>query len=323
MKNVLILLISVVIFTLSSCKSSTNNKTHCQVNDGEITCNGGYSYWINDIAVVSNGVVAISGVKDHKRSSQQWVSFFSEGLTTKLAEIPFARNYYADEHNAPAILGNDDGSWLIVRTGHNDTFEQGQGKLYVYSVDDKFKISHEVKLFTENGATYAQLVKANNNIYLLTRDSHKGWGFFVSEDDGISWGNWQSLWIEQGHRYISMQGFGLDNYGNDQLIFNIGHHPTDVNQKIGYLVAKTTSQGMGLMSGADLQLNHAKTSADVEVSFSQQGDSASNIRFLDASNKNGNVCHLYSQLNSDNNQWQLFVTGHNLAQDKKYSCNQL
>ncbi len=303
---------------LASCNSSSDSE-YCFTSDNSIECDGGYSYWINDITSVSNGVVAISGVKDHKRSSQQWVSFFSDDLSKKLAEIPFARNFYADEHNAPAVLALNNGNWLIVRTGHNDTFENNQGRLYVYSVDNKFEISNEVRLSTKNGATYAQLVETNGFVHLLTRDSHKGWGYFVSYDQGVTWGDWQPLWPDKGHRYISMQKFNSLQSSDEQVIFNIGHHPTDKIQNIGYLIGKNSIDGKSLVTNGDNQIDHAKAKSEVEFSLSQQSDLASNIRFLDAKNESDNVCHLYSTLNSADNSWQLNATGHNIAQETTHN----
>jgi len=323
MPNVTFTSLIFVMFLLSSCKSSDKSDEICDAIDETIICNGGYSYWVNDITAVSNGVVAISGVNEQKRSSQQWVSFFTQDLSEKLAEIPFARDFYVDEHNAPAILGNDDGTWLVVRTGHNDIFEQGRGKLFVHSISENFELTNEVQLSTENGATYAQLVKVNGSIHLLTRDSHNGWGLFISADKGESWSQWQALWHEAGHRYISMDNFGLDEVGNEQLIFNIGHHPTDKKQKIGYLVAKENNQSMtiALSTSSDILLDNSTVASEVNVSIQQNEGVSSNIRFLDAVSQNAQVCHLYSKLDTDNDLWELNITTHNINLNKTFKYN--
>lgn len=314
--NVITVLVSLL---LLGCNES-NETSQCSVAQESINCNGGYSYWINDLAVASNGVLAISGVNDHKRASLQWVSFFSADLTTKLAELAFARNFYADEHNAPAILAINDGGWLIVRTGHNDTFENGNGKLYVYSVSEEFEIVDETQLFTESGASYAQLVQAHDNVYLLTRDTQKGWGTFTSSDNGKTWSQWQPLWQESGRRYMSLQNFTRDDLGNEQLLLNVGHHPIDVVQKIGYLLLSTSglsvsSQINALVTPSGLSLSHEEAGNDVTLSLMQNNGARSNIRFLDAATKNDNICHLYSKLN---NNWQLALVAHDLDNKQSY-----
>jgi hypothetical protein len=210
---------------------ATKDSQLCQVIDASAVCNGGYSYWINDIAATNDNVLAITGVRDYNKSSQQWVSFFSADLSEKLAEIHFPLDFYADEHNAPAVLATDDGHWLVVRTGHNDTFEKGQGKLFTYLLDDTFAIVNEATLSLSNGATYAQLVEVGGIISLLTRDTELGWGLFISKDNGESWSDWQKVWSSDGNRYISMQGFTGETLGSEQLVFNVGNHPLDKTQK--------------------------------------------------------------------------------------------
>jgi hypothetical protein len=310
---------------LFACNSSSDdtqasieilNNELCEINNASLHCDGGYSYWINDITATSGSVLAITGVRNYNNSSQQWVSFFTNDLTEKLAEVAFPLDFYVDEHNAPAVLPTDDGHWLVVRTGHNDTFEQGKGKLFTYLLDNTFSIIHEAKLTLDNGATYAQLAEINGTVYLLTRDTETGWGIFTSQDSGENWGRWEKLWRGGGKRYISMQSFNGDTSGNKQLIFNLGNHPSDTTQKIAYLIAKQDDNGGQLITHSGLPLDDDNINDELITSYYEKSTNASHIRLLDSANTSHNVCHLYSKLNTQTNDWELYLSGHNLLKNR-------
>lgn len=318
--------IFIVLSLLGACNSSSDPSADqqevmfaaqdsqlCQVIAASISCNGGYSYWINDITATNNNVLAMTGVRDNNKDSQQWVSFFNDDLSEKLAEIHFPQDFYADEHNAPAVLATDNGHWLVVRTGHNDTFEQGRGKLFTYLLDDNFTIVQQGTLNLDNGATYAQLSQVGGNIYLLTRDTEAGWGVFTSVDNGESWSNWRKIWRGGGNRYISMQGFDGDGTGNGQVIFNIGNHPSDKTQNIAYLITEPADNGSELQTSSGRNFDDEKITEELITSHYEKTAGATNIRLLDSANNQQNICHLYSALDPQSSEWQLFLSGHNLV----------
>jgi hypothetical protein len=61
-----------------------------------------------------------------------------------------------------------------------------------------------------------------------------------------------------------------------------------------------------------LPLDDDKINEELITSYFKKNTRASNIRLLDSANSQHFVCHLYSQLNTKTNDWQLFLSGHNL-----------
>jgi len=80
----------VLLFLLFGCNTSSTEKICTVANEQTLTCNGGYSYWINPLYATSADVLAVSGVKKSN------YYYFSSYLTLNLLNINliFNDNYH-------------------------------------------------------------------------------------------------------------------------------------------------------------------------------------------------------------------------------------
>lgn len=94
---------------------------------------------------------------------------------------------YADEHNAPSICVMDDGTIIVVYTGHgvtNDVHYRVTAKPY-----DIYSFGEEKKLLYKASATYAQISEnvSKGELWFFCRVNRVTWEFRYSKDKGESW----------------------------------------------------------------------------------------------------------------------------------------
>ena len=234
----------------------------------------------------------------------QWVSFFSADLANHLGEISFPLNYQSDEHNAPAVLAKQDGSWLVARTGHGETLGNEQGEIDVYHVSAQFEIVEKDKLILPSGATYVQLAQLDEQLYLMSRDDEQGWGMFVSEDNGKNWSGWLPLGQISGRAYMLMQTENFSQSEYPGLVFHLARHPLDDIQELSTVLLKPELQHRD-----DLGLKNALLQQTTERIY--YNDKNENIRLLSALNREQNICYLYSDFYaaSADKHWDLHFIG--------------
>lgn len=319
------LVISIFFFSLLGCNSSnskTETKVNCVITDQQVQCNGGYSYWIGSLYAVSNNVIAITGVVKSGGKSQQWISFFNSDLSELYKQHSFKQLFKADEHNAPAVIALDNNQWLVARTGHNDTFA-GQGIIEITLFNEQFNVTSAVELNTKNGATYAQLVEANNKVYLLTRDTSASWGVFISEDNGLNWSNWQPVVLPVGYRtYAFIEKENNPGTEYERIIMHSGNHPLDNQQTIAYSYLDLAKNDPSILSNKSINIGNvtAKSNDNYNIQLLKNNADSTHIRFLDGYNKENNLCHLYSIQEPVTGNWQLNVvnTAHGAENKNNY-----
>lgn len=287
------LFILIITFSIQSCNTNDSNSICDITKEKSLLCNGGYSYWISQLAVESNNVIAMTGVYKADIKSRQWVVFVERDLSKVLAEIKFKERYKADEHNAPAVLHLDDGSWIVARTGHNDIFSLGRGLIELSFIDQKFRVTRDLKLFLENGASYTQLLEANDVLYLLTRDTKNGWGMFTSNDYGGTWSEWSAINLPKGRNYVLLTKDASAEYPYEKLVLNIGKHPLDDNQNIAFSYLDYSADGLKLKSENGGLLTKFDSNGFISQLLINQ-ETSTRTRFLDAQLNNQGICHLYS-----------------------------
>ncbi len=94
---------------------------------------------------------------------------------------------YADEHNAPSICVMEDGTIIVVYTGHgvtNDVHYRVTAKPY-----DIYSFGEEKKLLYKASATYAQISEnvSKGELWFFCRVNRVTWEFRYSKDKGQSW----------------------------------------------------------------------------------------------------------------------------------------
>jgi len=308
-------------FTLSlvlfGCNTSDKYPI-CTINSEQtLSCNGGYSYWIGDVYATASEVLAITGVSRSKNRSNQWIAFVNNDLSEVIADHQFNNLYYADEHNAPAVIALPKNQWLVARTGHNDTFDNGQGIIEVTLFDQKFEPQPSHTLRTVSGSSYVQLVKANNKLYLLTRDTNEGWGVFISDDLATTWSDWQAIKLPPGRKYALIKKENRSGQNYERIILSTSNHPLDHDQQISYSYMDLAIDDPMRELTEDIRLGKAKESNSFNSLLQVSSETSSNIRLLDVYNDNNSSCHLYSSQNDlkYKEKWQLNIIARNVASE--------
>jgi hypothetical protein len=294
-------------FALSGCNSSDKDPICTIGSEQALSCNGGYSYWINPLYGISEDVLAITGVKKNRGSSQQWLTFLSSDLSTIIVEHRFSNQFKADEHNAPAVIALSEGRWLAARTGHNDLSVDLRGIIEVTLFNNDLTVSKSVTLETDAGSTYSQLAIAEGKVYLLTRDKFKGWGVFVSNDEGATWSDWEIINQTSGRKYALMKTENRSDQAFERIILNTANHPLEPYQNIAYSYMDLTIDDPLKVISGDIAIGKDVASISFKSQFQVSSDLNSNIRLLDVYNDNDSICHLYSSQNDleDDDKWQL------------------
>jgi len=315
MKIIFFILVLLCFASLNGCKTSEVTAPKCSLSEQMVACNGGFGYWIGDVFSSSDSALAITGVIKDGHKSKQWIAFFDRELNTVLAEHSFENLFRPDEHNAPAVLSLDNNEWLVARTGHDDTIYGKQDAIEITHFDVDYKVSHQQILRTETGATYAQLQKANGSLYLLTRDTKMGWGIFTSLDSGISWSIWQAVNLPAGIAYALLKKENVLGAEFERLILHSGNHPIDNKQTIAYSYFDLNINDPKLTEDNNQNVGDIvdRSNANFNVLHSLITKSSTETRFLDAYNRENNICHLYSSATNETNVWQLnvLVSGEN------------
>jgi len=309
----------VLLFLLFGCNTSSTEKICTVANEQTLTCNGGYSYWINPLYATSADVLAVSGVKKSNYYSQQWLVFLRSDLSEVILEHHFSKQFKADEHNAPAIIALKQGQWLTARTGHNNLSVDQKGVIEVTLFDNDLSVVQSINLEIENGSTYAQFVSAETKIYLLTRDKQNGWGVFISRDDGITWSDWQIINNSSGRIYSLLRKENRSGQSFERVILHTAVHPLENNQNIAYSYLDLNIDDPLRELIGDIRFGKEQVNNSFNSQLQVSSVSSTNIRLLDVYNDNDSLCHLYSSQNNVEQQdkWQLNIMAKKIDSDFK------
>lgn len=140
----------------------------------KVSGNAIYSWWTHPIV--------------QRRGSDTWFTGISDVGNQRLFKndstmFEQLRQVSDDDHNAPAVLAQEDKDTLVFATKHN---ADGVIKLW-RDTDGDMNFVAQSDIVYANNCTYVQLLTYGDTIVLLTRSPVRRWVFRVSTDWGATW----------------------------------------------------------------------------------------------------------------------------------------